>query len=77
MVTRGIAFTQASNTYVDVLLTFDGIQCTPCYTSISGQEICVIEFEYHPKTTGSFAFMVQTLKGDYIQMTKLVITKVF
>jgi hypothetical protein len=56
---------------------FDSVLCSPSYTSIIGQTGGKYEFDFHPTKIGVFDFQVKLLIGEYIQMTKLVITKVF
>ena len=60
-----------------IAFNFDNQQCNPSYTSILGQTGGNYEFDFHPTKIGAFDFQVMNIKGDYIQMTKLVITKIF
>ena len=60
-----------------ITFDFDNQQCSPSYTSILGQTGGNYEFDFHPTKIGAFDFQVMMIKGDYIQMTKMVITKIF
>ena len=72
-----IEFAKLASTSVYINMRFEGIEIFPTYLSPVNQTLCTIKFDYHPIRIGTFDFLVQKLTGSYIQMTKLIVTKIF
>ena len=60
-----------------IVFEFGNQTCSPNYTSIYGGPGGKYEFDFHPTKIGVFNFQARMIKADYIQMTKLVISKIF
>ena len=60
-----------------IVFEFGNQTCSPNYTSIYGGPGGKYEFDFHPTKIGVFNFQARMVKADYIQMTKLVISKIF